>query len=144
MNRAFIISQIRAMRSGKPRRRLPKRLPRPRPSTGIVLAYAADILAVLHRARDVAMEAFRAQVRPRLDADEDKINKAFDAASEQFFERLNQGEIAAFAQTTARQTSTLSKETLARQTRAALGVDIFIPEPHLENIVSGFVAENVA
>lgn len=150
MSREATIRQIRQMRAlglARPRRRAP----RPTPPTGIQLDYWRDIARLVAQARDLALrelEFLRPILdRPRRDGvrmDDERVNRAIDRASEAFFQALQQRDLERMARTAAERVQRLTRENLAKQARAQLGVDVFAAEPRLEGVVPGFVAENVA
>lgn len=129
----------RALRGKRPRRRAPRQQ-HPR---GIILDYFKRIRGVLEEARAAALGALRA-AGVRLDAGDDRANRALDAAWEEFSKRLRPQAIEDLARSAADQTSRFQKEQLDRQVRSVFGVDVIRAEPDLAKLTDGFISENVA
>lgn len=148
--RELTIAQIRTRRAlglAKPRRRLPRQLP----PSGIQLEYYKALKAAVLAP---AWEMIEREVLPALPqilparADslrqDAKINDLIDKISDRFFSGLNLGGLEDLARRFGERTSDHQREQLQRQTKAALGVDIFVGELGREVKLGDFVSENVA
>ena len=159
MNRAAIIAEIRARRAmmaltGRRRHRR-RPLPRQLQPDAIRLSYFRALLQVLDQARalikratprleELVRVAAAARGDARLDMSDDEINDLIDRLAEQFFAEFTNTRLAEFAAGFARRTSAFQREQMARQFRAALGIDIVRAEPWLEPRIRAFTSENVA
>lgn len=112
----------------------PHRIPRAHPPTLIEAEYAADLVALVQMWRAIAQEAIRlddvrtvpGKARRVRDVVQSSIRRA-----------------PALAERTARRVVSHSKAQVARQTKAALGVEV--PAfPNIEPRISAFIVENVA
>jgi SPP1 gp7 family putative phage head morphogenesis protein len=130
-------------------RRRRARLPRQLPPLGIERDYRVAITRMVERMRastKPVIESLRPvleQARAeRHDADESERIIALLRAS---LERtMASSDVKAMAEEVAHRVSVHNSKQLARQTRAALGVDVFTSDPKVPALTSGFVAENVA
>ena len=161
-DRATILADIAARRAmlrlihgRSPRRR---RIPRQLQPDGIRLSYFRALLDVLASARALLSRSVPrlAQLVDRshaarldsayLDAegDGDDVNGIIDGLADQFFREFTNTRLAELAEAVARQTSTFSRQQVARQFQAGLGIDVLRAEPWLEQKVQAFTADNVA
>lgn len=136
----------------RPRRRLPRQVP---PRT-IELEYTRELLRVLARTRQELAPLFgalpgllarAAQEREdtRQDAGEGKrAQELIDEAQDRLQDALRPRDLEQLAEKFARRTTTYQRVQLERQTRAALGTDVFLADRAVPTLVDGFVAENVA
>lgn len=131
-----------------------RRLPRQIPPKTIERDYAAEILRVNARIREILAPIFAAlprllesvgRDRTRTDVGEGKIiRELFEQARGRMRDAFTPRDIEALAERFARRTSTYNREQLGRQVRAALGADVFQADRRLPAIIEGFVSENVA
>lgn len=77
-------------------------------------------------------------------SDTARVKELIRRASEQLSFQISPTSLETLAQKFADKTSSFNKLQLQRQTRAALGVDLFISDPGLKARMETFVAENVA
>ena len=153
-----IIAEIRARRAvmaltGRRHRRRP--VPRQLQPDAIRLSYFRALLQVLAEARalieratprleELVRVAAAARGDARLDMSDDEINNLIDHLAEQFFAEFTNTRLADLSAGFARKTATFQREQMARQFKAALGIDIVRAEPWLEPKIRAFTAENVA
>ena len=155
---ARTVATLRAHRmfggAKRPRKKLPKQLPPDR----IKAEYAAalgrlvgvrtraafePLLAELPR---IIMNAHAALKHDRRDAS-DEIERAralIEEAKRRLGASISKGEIEALAQKFAAQTSSYQRIQLARQTKAALGIDLFAADTKVPAIADAFVQANVS
>lgn len=141
----------------RPHRKRP--LPRAQRPTLVSKGYAAALDAALYRARPAIDElvrdlpglvesarlARRGDASPfRLDAGEgERLRRAIADANSRMQRALDPDDIAGLAERFAQDTSRFQRQQLARQVRAAFGVDAFLRDPTLRDRFDNFVAENV-
>lgn len=151
---------VRALRAsgGAVRRR--GRVPRMIPPTRIEESYGAKLGAELGAAvRAVYTPDVMLALRAIVDGsarDRERLLRAdaFDAATRarallemlagQLRERVRQVDVERLARLAAQQTQAFNREQLSRQTRAALGVDVFSQDPTLPLVIDVFASANVA
>jgi SPP1 gp7 family putative phage head morphogenesis protein len=161
-DRATILADIRARRAMLRliKGRLPRRRPLPRQlqPDGIRLSYFRALLDVLASARALLSRSVPRLAQlvdrsraARLDAahldaegDGEDVNEIIDGLADQFFREFTNTRLAELAEAAARQTSTFSRQQVARQFQAGLGIDVLRTEPWLEQKVKAFTTENVA
>lgn len=157
VNRAVRTAQmIQAHRVfGVPSRR--RKLPRQQPPKMIEREYAAAVIAlVVPRVRAALLPLYAAlpdllaraaaarKLDQRLDAGESKqARQMISAAREKIRSSISTADIEALAEKFARQTSTYQRVQLARQTQAALGVDVYASDRRLPSLIDAFVDANV-
>ena len=129
------------------RARLPQQVP-PRP---IEREYAAALRAIVNRLRRELEPLFAAlprllerAARERADADSDEVDRLIADAERRMSDALDPTAVKTLARKFAARTETYQRVQLERQTRAALGADVFQGDPRLAALTDGFVAENVA
>lgn len=130
----------------RPRRRLPRQIPpklieaeyRKR-----LLRYVDVVLVVVQPLFDELPSILAEVGAERRDADpRDRLRARQQEAKRRMQEMLNQPEIDALAREFARRTETHQRIQLQRQTRAALGADVFTSDRRIPGLVNGFVVEN--
>lgn len=147
-------AEVRARRFMGPKRRR-GRLPRALPPRGIERDYALELSRRVRAAVAVAFAPLldelprllesAAHERVRTDAGEGKrIRELVERASKSMSASLDTASVEALAEKFAARTSTYQRIQLGRQTRAALGVDVFIGDKSLRSLVETFAAENAA
>jgi len=72
------------------------------------------------------------------------LNRIIDAVTDAWFSEFPNQVLAKLAETFAERTSDFQREQLAKQFKAALGIDIYRSEPWLAPRIADFTAENVA
>lgn len=157
LSRARTIALVRGMRAHKLASRR-RRLPRQIYPHAIERDYGHALAAI------VSTEKVRAAFAPLLselpqllasakasrsldhaDADEGKrARQLIEQGKAALQKAISQPQIEAIAQKFAEQTSTYQRVQFNRQTRAALGVDVFTNDRPLRNAISNFTAENTA
>ena len=145
--RARNTAALVAIQPGARRRRMPRQA-EPR---AIQREYARKLIAEVHalsEALDPVRDALPALVRgvqaERADAGEGaRIRELLAAVERATRSRLSTARLDAVARLFAERTSTFQRVQLLRQTRAALGVDVFAIETGLKGLVDGFAVENV-
>lgn len=150
---ARTVHQVRIYRSVGLAKR-PRRLPRQLPPLAIERAYARRLLAFVALARELLKPLLdelpgllesAARDLGRTDAGEHRrIQQLIEIARQRLAAALNTRQLEALARDFARQTSTYQRIQLDRQTRAALGIDVFANDRSLETIIEAYVVENVA
>jgi SPP1 gp7 family putative phage head morphogenesis protein len=150
---ARMLAVRRAVGLARPPR---KRLPRQLEPRGIAREYSAALLVYVERARQALeplmyeLPALLASARAtrgdrRADAGEGKrVRELVEQAAKKFDEMTSQRETERLAEDFARKTATWQRVQMDRQTKAALGADVFQSDRALEPAVDGFVSENVA
>lgn len=145
---AQAVTLARTWGLARPRRRMPRQL---RPSM-----IEADYQRELVRLVDAARAAFRplleelprlleAAARERQDAGEaDRIRELAAQARESLQGAISMRALEDLARAVAGRTAIHQGSQLARQVRAALGIDVLATDRRLPAIMEGFVAENVA
>ncbi len=151
-DKARTIAFVRARKAqGHTRRR--RRMPRQIPPTAIALEYSKAIERIVDRAWEVIeRRAFplipaalqETAARKRVDASALEINELFDEIGALFFDSLNVRTLESAIDLFGRRTSAFQRAQLTKQIVAHLGVDIFIGEPHLVQMLAAFASENVA
>lgn len=149
----YTVQAHRAFGTARPRRRQPRMLA----PDGIVREYTLAILRYVALTRAafeqlfaelpelLASAARERQDADRADAGESKrIQALVDAARERIANAFGADELERLAGEFGSRTSVFNREQLARQTRAAFGVDVIGTDRKVGGIVEGFVAENVA
>jgi SPP1 gp7 family putative phage head morphogenesis protein len=162
VNRELIVEEIRARRAWlKATGRLNRRRPMPRQQApdAIRLSYLSALLSgPVARARELVRErleprlpglaaeaaAARGDAVERLDETAGDVNALLDRIADEWFGEWPNERLAALARRFADRTSEFQREQLARQFKAAMGIDVFRSEPWLGPKVSAFTAENVA
>jgi SPP1 gp7 family putative phage head morphogenesis protein len=140
--------------------RKPKKLPRQIPPDAIALDYARALARVMAKVRaafapllEQLPEIIEAERRERalhrdgerVDAGQSKrVRALLEEARRRMATTISTQEIEALAVAFANTTSTYQRIQLNRQTRAALGVDLFTGDRFLPILVEGFADENVA
>lgn len=127
------------------------RLPRQQPPTLIERAYARELVARVTRAAHAALAPFAAAMPGilgssvlRRDADEGKrISDLLDTARGHMQRALLTPDLNRLAADFAAQTQAHQRVQLLRQTRAALGVDVFLHDEKLAARAESFVHTNV-
>lgn len=150
--------EARARRALGMRRNRRKRLPRQQEPKGIYLQYARELRGIARHLRTL--------IRPLLDelpaltrsaraeildgsgsirADAGELARA-RALIRQLMERssLDTSRVSALARSFAEKTDTHARRQLEKQTRAALGADVFVGNSRLLALVEDFTAENVS
>lgn len=150
---AHAVAHVRVMRAMGATKRTPGRVPKQLMPTGIERAYGVEIRAlvvpVIRAAFAPLLAAMPAILTAaardvRLDADEGKrIAEFTEAARKQIGSSIPTARIENLAAKFAARTDTHQRIQLNRQTRAALGVDIFTADRWLRPVVASFVAANV-
>lgn len=137
------------------RRHRKRKLPRAQRPTLISLAYQDAVDSALYRARPAIDELMRElpvlveQVRLArrdgiaTDASADDVRRAIAAGALRMERALDVDDIAGLAQRFAEDTARFQRAQLARQVRAAFGVDPILRDPRLGDLFNDFVAENV-
>lgn len=127
------------------------RVPRQRWPHNIERQYGEVLVAQIERARgaitDLKRElpALLAAHNSRTDADEPKRARELIArARKQLEHALDNSAVEDLAKQFATKTQTYQRIQLGRQTKAALGADVFAGDPGLRKLTDGFVSENVA
>lgn len=127
------------------------RVPRQRWPHDIERQYGEVLVAQIERARgaitDLKRElpALLAAHNSRTDADEPKRARELIArARKQLEHTLDNSAVEDLAKQFATKTQTYQRIQLGRQTKAALGADVFAGDPGLRKLTDGFVSENVA
>lgn len=141
---------------GKPHRRRGP-LPRQQPPTVVQREYARALLAIVRAAREAfelllrelpaLVEQARREraTRDHFDAGESRrVRELIEQARRSMQSSISMRAIEDIAAKFAVQTATWQRIQLNRQTRAALGVDLFTGDRFLPTLVEGFVEENVA
>ena len=160
MTKASTIAAIRQRRAtmkavGLLTRR--RRMPRQQQPDAIRLAYFAALLKVLGRARQLVREQLepelphlveratltRADSATHLD-ETSSLNRIIDAITNDWYAEFPNEKLAELANLYADRTSDFQREQLAKQFKAALGIDLYRSEPWLAPKIAGFTAENVA
>ncbi len=141
------------------KRRRGKRIPRALPPTLIAKEYGAALAALV--SRTVLREAFATMLRELPDllarARAERGDGRTDAGEGPYLRRLvaeakarlrtsavSTAEIEALAQKFAERTSTHQRIQLNKQTKAAIGVDVFTSDKGLPAKIAGFITENVS
>lgn len=132
----------------KPRRRVPRQLE----PIAIQREYALELLRYTALARDLLAPLFAELPRllehaaiERRDAGEGRrVRQLVDTAQARLAAAVKPDDIERLAQKFAERTSTFQRQQLGRQTKAALGADVFIGDRKLAALTDGFIAENVA
>lgn len=160
MTKAQTVAAIRLRRAtAKAMGHLPrrKRMPRQLQPDAIRVAYFGALLKVVGRARELVREKLepelprlvqraalaRADGAVRLDETAD-LNRIIDSITEEWFGEFPNEVLAAVIETFASRTADFQREQLAKQFKAALGIDLYRSEPWLAPKVADFVGENVA
>jgi SPP1 gp7 family putative phage head morphogenesis protein len=136
--------------ASRPRARVPRQVP----PTAIEREYARELLAIVEVTRGAlqpvlaALPALleRAKVdRERMDTGEGReAQRLIEQTQERLRAALRTEEIERLPARFAARTSQHQREQLARQVRAALGIDVFMADRSIGAMLDGFVAENVA
>lgn len=151
-------ADVHAKRSMGMRRRRTRRLPRQVPPSGIARDYAREltrlVLLTLERALRplmialpdlLASAAAERAAAHRMDAGEGRRVRALvEQARREIESSLDTTNLDELADRYARRTEGYQKTQLARQTRAALGADVFVGDHALQSLVEIFTSENVA
>lgn len=165
-SRAIAMVRAQRMVSGKHRRRGP--MPKQKRPLLIIKEYQAALMRLLSptaireafapllsalpsilsdektaRGDDCATNGAIAPIAP-LRLDSDFTRKLIDEAKSRLQARINVTAIKELATKFAQHTSTFQRIQLNRQTKAALGVDLFTGDRGIPARISGFVSENVA
>lgn len=155
---ARLRAEVAARRALGNRRRKRKKLPRQIPPRGIEREYATTlvrlIVPVVTRAfaplldelpRLIDSAARERGDAVRVDAGEGKrIRERVAQAAAEMRASLNTPQLEALAEKFATRTATYQRIQLERQTRAALGADVFIGDRALRSLVETFASENVS
>lgn len=151
-NRAHTAAMIRAARATLLRRPRRRRLPRQQQPDASRVEYFRALREILARARELVGRRLLPEL-PKLIAEAEyerrfddtrQVNRIADDLSKEFFDALRPQELEELAARYARQTSDFQRRQLARQIKAAAGVDVFLAEPNLAPRIAAFTAENVA
>lgn len=140
------------------KRRKRKTLPRQLPPRGIERDYAAALVRLIMPAIRAAFAPLIAELpgmidsvkvergdAVRHDAGEGKrIRERVAAAAEEMRRAISPERLEELATSYAVRTAGYQRKQLERQTRAALGADVFMGDRALKSLVDGFAAENVA
>lgn len=146
---ASVVQLHRNVGLAKRRRRVPRQLQ----SRMIQVEYMRELFAIIEQVKEAIspiMATLPALVRSsvverRLDAGEGKtVRNAINIARGKLRASITPGFLEDMAEKFAGRTSSFQKSQLLRQTKAALGVDLFIPELGLAPLIDGFVSENVS
>lgn len=148
---------IRTVTGRRPRRR--QRLPRQLEPKLISASYSAALLHLLERARVLLQQRLVSRLpsivaaaraargdAARADAGAEDVNRILDEVAEAFYDgaEMNVRELERLAERYAFRTSQWQGEQLARQMRAALGVELPFQDRGFRQRVQEFTAENVA
>lgn len=128
------------------------RIPRQQPPRLIESDYAAALVALVRRLRTLAQPLFDElpalfrsdAVDARHDIDTMRVGRALDRVQEDLARALNTTQLEALAERMARGVADHQKRQVARQAKAALGVDIALLDPTVPATIRAAVAENVA
>ncbi len=134
--------------ASRPRKRLPRQIT-PRP---IEREYARRLLQFVAATREALAPLLeqlpglmQSAARERFDAGEGKrIRDLIEQARARMSNTVQQADLDRLAEEFARRTATYQRVQILKQTRAALGVDVFLADRGLATLVDGFVSENVA
>ena len=142
------VSVYRAIGATTKRKRIPKQLYPSRIEESYYGALRAIMLRV-RRAFDPLLAALpnilRASANARKDATEsDQVSALIADVEKSVANVVNQKDIAELAERYARTTAGYQKEQLARQTQAALGINVITQDRGLATRVNGFAAENAS
>lgn len=131
----------------RPRRRLPRQIPPKLVEAEYrkrLLRYVDVVMFVVQPLLD-ELPSILADARAELHVDADpreRLRAATKRAKERLQEALKQPEIDALAREFAQRTETHQRIQLERQTKAALGADVFVADRKLPGLINGFVLEN--
>jgi SPP1 gp7 family putative phage head morphogenesis protein len=135
------------------------RVPKPQPPLAIEADYARQIIAVVHSTKPVidalvrdlpdmlsSAHAARGDARDvRLDVGESsRVRGAFERARTALHHALNTSALESVAQRYAATTSAFQRAQLARQVKAALGIDIVTTDHRVPTMIEHFIGENVS
>ncbi len=129
-----------------------RRIPKQQYPKLIEADYAKRIIDLLARSREVIRQHTKelpslvaAAQRERQDAGESgRIKELIARAKRALEEKVQPTEIEALAKLFGERTSTFQRVQLGRQTRAALGVDVFASDRKVPTLIQHFAAENAA
>lgn len=134
-----------------------RKLPRQQPPMALEREYARAIVELVRPRLQRALAPLMSQLPgilaraaaarkvDHMDAGEGKeLSQLVDAARQHLRGSISTSEIEALAEKFAARTATYQRVQLARQTTAALGVDVFASDRKIPTLVDHFVAENIA
>jgi SPP1 gp7 family putative phage head morphogenesis protein len=148
--------ELRRRLFGDRARRRRKRLPRAAPPRGIAREYARELVALVRKLRplvEVVIEQLPGLLeeakRERGDAAREdavgrRVRELLERMASAATAAIQPTAVEALAQQFALKTSTYQRKQLQKQTRAALGADVFARDPKLTALFEMFAAENAA
>lgn len=137
-----------------PSRSRARKIPRPGSTRALERTYAARLLRVVERVERALAPLRKALPGLIKSADNDRIR--FDAGESERVRELiaeikgnigssfGAGELERLGQEMAKQTTSFGKAQIAKQIKAALGVNVLKRDPNLSSLVDSFVTQNVA
>lgn len=145
--------EVRLRRVFGERKRTRKKLPRQHPPLGIERDYGRALAALMREIRAAyqpllealpGLTATAITERERVDAGETKeVLRLMALARSAFNRAFDFGRLGRIAEQFGKKTTDYQKVQLKRQTTAALGVDILMPDKRLASLIEAFVDSNV-
>lgn len=133
------------------------RIPKPQPPHAIEADYARQLVAIVHATKPAigslmrelpdllaSAHALRGDGIRHDVGESSRVRAAFDHARTALHHALNVGALEALAKRYAITTSAFQRAQLARQVKAAIGVDIVASDRRIPTMIEHFVGENVS